>query len=243
MGTVLAYPTVSELAQAAAGRAVADLSAAVAEYGNATWVIAGGSSPVAAYKVLAASSVGALDWSKVSVVIGDERCVPFDSPESNWSQAYGALLRFLPLDPAVARPRSDLPADEAARQYDAYLRTLPTDGAGLPRLDHVWLGMGEDGHTLSLFPGHPSSLEPAGGTLVIPVYDSPKPPSDRISLSFDALRGAKSCVVLAAGSGKAEAVRRALAGDTTLPIARAVAQIGGEGGTVAWLLDSAAASQ
>ncbi len=108
-----------------------------------------------------------------------------------------------------------------------------------PRLDVVWIGVGPDGHCLSLFPGRPE-VE-VRDRLVVPVCGAPKPPPDRVSLTLTALTGAERLLVLAAGAGKAEAVARARAGDQRLPLTRAVAAVERAGGTVTWLLDRAAA--
>ncbi len=236
------FPDVAGVVQAAAEIVIEDLAAAIDIYGNATWVIAGGSTPVAAYKLLAAGAIDALDWSKVTIVIGDERCVPFDSPESNWTQAQVALLDRLALPDRVARPRTDLSADQAAESYEQYLQQLPKTDDGLPRFDHVWLGVGEDGHTLSLFPDHPSSTTETD-SLVIAVHNSPKPPPDRISLTLKALQHTPHCVIMATGAGKAAAIAQALAGDESLPVAQAAAAVSRAGGAVTWLLDSAVAGQ
>jgi 6-phosphogluconolactonase len=110
----------------------------------------------------------------------------------------------------------------------------------VPRLEVVWLGVGEDGHCLSLFPGRPE-VE-VTDRLVVPVHDSPKPPPDRVSLTLAALAGTERLLVLAAGQGKAEPVARARAGDDRLPVTRAVAAVRAAGGSVSWLLDRAAAA-
>lgn len=229
------------LAQTAATIVVADLRAAIQRYGTATWVIAGGSSPMIAYRIVAETAIDSLDWSKVTMIIGDERCVPFDSPDSNWTQAEAILLSKLPLSGLSVRPASDRPAEEAADLYQRQLQALPQTNAGLPRLDHVWLGVGEDGHTLSLFPNHVSATAETD-RLVIAVHDSPKPPPDRISLSFKALQGTSRCLIMAAGAGKASVIARSQSDDQQLPIAQAAATIERSGGQVIWLLDEAAAS-
>ena len=235
------FPDATSLAQAAATMLVTDLQAAIARYGSATWVIAGGSTPMLAYRLLAETAVDSVDWPKVAIIIGDERCVPFDSPDSNWTQAEEALLSKLRLSSLSQRPDTDQSAEEAAERYQEVLQMLPKNDAGLPRLDHVWLGMGEDGHTLSLFPDHASSLDETD-QLVVAVHDSPKPPSDRISMTFKALQGTSRCLILAAGAGKASAIARSQAGDQQLPIAKAAATIEQAGGQVTWLLDEPAAN-
>jgi 6-phosphogluconolactonase len=230
-----------ELAEAAARAAVADLEAAVEAHGTATWVLTGGGTPVAAYRRLAAHDLRAgVEWDRVRVAMGDERCVPVDDPESNWGQAAAALLDHVPVpDHQLLRPPGELGAEAAADAYQAALAALPATG-GAPRLEVLWLGVGEDGHCLSLFPGHPE-VE-VTDRLVVPVHHSPKPPPDRISLTLAALAGTERLLVLAAGPGKADAVARARAGDDRLPLTRAVAAVRAAGGEVGWLLDRAAAA-
>jgi 6-phosphogluconolactonase len=110
-----------------------------------------------------------------------------------------------------------------------------------PRLDLVWIGVGPDGHCLSLFPGFPE-VE-VRDRLVVPVHGAPKPPPDRVSLTLAALTGTDRLLVLVSGAEKADAVARAMAGDASLPITRAVATVESAGGTVTWLLDRSAAGQ
>ena len=230
-----------ELAEAAARAAVADLGAAVDAHGTATWVLAGGGTPAAAYRRLAAHDLRAgVEWDRVRVAMGDERCVPVTSPDSNWGLAAGALLDHVPV-PAhhLLRPPGELGAEAAADAYRAALAALPAGPAGGPRLEVVWLGMGEDGHCLSLFPGRPE-VE-VTDRLVVAVHDSPKPPPDRVSLTLAALAGTERLLVLAAGAGKAAAVARARAGDDRLPLTRAVQAVRAAGGSVTWLLDRAVA--
>lgn len=231
-----------ELAEAAARAAVADLEAAVEAYGTATWVLTGGGTPVAAYRRLAASDLRAgVEWERIRVAMGDERCVPVTDPDSNWGQAAAALLDHVPVPAShLLRPQGELGAEAAADAYQAALAELPPAPGGAPRLEVVWLGVGEDGHCLSLFPGRPE-LE-VTDRLVVGVHHSPKPPPDRVSLTLAALAGVERLLVLAAGAAKAEPVARARAGDDRLPITRAVAAVRAAGGSVTWLLDRAAAA-
>jgi 6-phosphogluconolactonase len=231
-----------ELAEAAARAAVADLEAAVEAHGTATWVLTGGATPAAAYRRLAASDLRAgVEWERVRVAMGDERCVPVTDPGSNWGQAAAALLDHVPVPGShLLRPPGELAAEAAANSYQAALAALPTAPGGAPRLEVVWLGVGEDGHCLSLFPGRPE-VE-VTDRLVVAVHDSPKPPPDRISLTLAALAGTERLLVLAAGPAKAEPVARARAGDDRLPLTRAVAAVRTAGGSVTWLLDQAAAA-
>ena len=228
-----------ELAEAAARLAVADLEAAVEAHGSATWVLAGGSTPTAAYRRLAAHDLRAgVEWDRIRVAMGDERAVPLDHPDSNWGQAAAALLDHVPIpDHHRLRPEGELPAGQAADAYQTALLGLPEVGGG-PRLDLVWLGVGEDGHCLSLFPGRPE-VE-VTDRLVVAVHDAPKPPPDRISLTLAALAGVERLLVLAAGPAKAAPLARARAGDDRLPLTRAVDTVRRAGGSITWLLDRAA---
>ncbi|MEV5981483.1 6-phosphogluconolactonase [Streptomyces sp. NPDC052114] len=229
-----------ELAHAVAEHAVQALGTAIDRAGQATWVLAGGSTPAAAYRLLAQDK-NAVDWSRVNVLVGDERCVAVDHPDSNWGQASAALLDHVPVEQSrLLVPEGTLPPDEAAARYATALAQLPTETSGLPRLDHVWLGVGEDGHTLSLFPGL-AAVE-VTDRLVAGVDNSPKPPPERLTLTLQALRGAQDCLIIAAGAGKAKVIARALRGDVKLPVARAARAVEEAGGRVTWLLDEAAAA-
>jgi 6-phosphogluconolactonase len=238
-----------ELAEAAARRALADIEAAIDAHDSCTWVLTGGTTPLAAYRRLARHDLrSAVEWGRVRVAMGDERCVPLDDPESNWGQAAAALLDHVPLGEDQRLPiRGDLDAEAAAADYETVLRRLPRGAAPpppppappAPRLEVVWLGVGPDGHCLSLFPGRPE-VE-VRDRLVVPVHGAPKPPPDRVSLTLAALSGVERLVVLAAGAEKAAAVARARAGDRELPVTLAVATVQAAGGTVTWLLDRAAA--
>jgi 6-phosphogluconolactonase len=236
--SVTIYPSKAELADAVAEAATRDLQAAVQNFGSAVWVLTGGTSPEGAYRAIANKHLSHVDWSKVTFIMGDERQVPLNHADSNWRQADECLLHLID-SPGKAVPPTSEPLDAAAKIYAGVLDSLPTDAAGHPRLDHVWLGMGEDGHTLSLFPGRESLMEDQ--RLVLPIYDSPKPPPERITLTIKALRGAVNCVIMATGEGKAIMLKRAFEGDPTVPIALAASTVTAAGGTVTWMLDEAAA--
>jgi 6-phosphogluconolactonase len=187
--------------------------------GARTLVLAGGSTPAAAYRELAGMEV---TWGRITVLFGDERCVPPADPASNYRMARETLLSRV--DPAsVHRMPAELGPDEGAAAYEEVV-------AALEPLDVVLLGVGEDGHTASLFPGN-AALEAPG--LVVGVRGAPKPPPERVSVTLRTLRAAHMVLVLATGSGKAEAVRLARAG--TVP--------SGMIEHARWLLDAQAAGQ
>ncbi len=238
MPEIQRFTTPEEVADAAALDAIATLSIAIQERGYATWVLAGGSSPMAAYRQLAIEYSDMIDWSKVTAVIGDERSVPLDDSDSNWGQISSALFHNGKTASMVQlRPEVELSVEDTAMRYEAILRTLPVNEEGIPYFDLVWLGVGEDGHTLSLFPGH-SDFTPTK-QLVIPIYNSPKPPSARITLTLRALEATSRAIVFAVGAGKKAALAEALESGR-LPIAQAAIHIEQHGGYVTWLFDQAA---
>jgi 6-phosphogluconolactonase len=210
--------------EAAAERAAAEIARllqdALERRGSAHLVLAGGSTPRRAYELLAGLPV---DWSAVELWYGDERCVEPEDPESNHRLVAESLLAHIQgAAPREHRIPGELGPEAAAQAYAAELRArVPpaeqpqTSAAGaqpreLPALDIALLGLGEDGHTASLFPGHPEVLE--SNALCLPVRDAPKPPPERVTLSLPVLRAARRCLLLATGSGKAAAVGAVLAG-------------------------------
>lgn len=200
MTTVGNGPTIEAVADAAAAADVAArlLAAridAVASGERAAVALSGGTTPVAAYERLGPLVA---DWSTVDVFLADERCVPFAHPDSNGRLVAEALPPALGY--ALHRlPEIGSPGDRA-RAYAHELGPRP--------LDVVLLGLGEDGHTASLFPGH-GALDAEGATVA--VLDSPKPPPERVSLTLPALAAAGLLVLLVTGAGKADALARTLA--------------------------------
>lgn len=232
-----------EVAAEAARRAADTLAEVQKSQKLATFVLAGGRLPPMAYGILTDKYAKAFEWSNVAFLIGDERHAPLNDPDSSWLSA-SPMFEAHPEIPVKhkLRPPSNLSVEQAADEYTKTLLTLPRNQAGLPILHHLWLGMGEDGHTLSLFPNHPSSLQKTD-RLVIPVHDSPKPPSDRISLSYAALAGVETAIAFISGSSKASIVASIASGDHDLPIVVASKIIENAGGHVVWLIDNDAASQ
>jgi 6-phosphogluconolactonase len=217
--TVLAAP--AAVAAAACERIAASAAHAITERGRFRLVLAGGRTPKAAYEQLRETDQ---DWSSWEIFFGDERCLPVDDPERNSRMAQQALLEQVPIPLDRIHPiPAELGPEAGARAYEQVV------GARLP-FDLVLLGIGEDGHTASLFPGQ--TIDP--GALVIPVFGAPKPPPERISLGMAALTRTQSLLILVTGVDKREAVRRWRSGED-LPVA-AVA----DGPNVEVLIDRAA---
>lgn len=199
--------------------------------------LTGGSIAEALHRELARRAAdSSLDWSRVVFWWGDERFVPADSPDRNARQAREALLDHVDVAPANVHevPASDqvATAEDAAAAYSADLRE---HGAGA--FEVLMLGIGPDGHCASLFPGHPALG--ARDAIAVAVHDSPKPPPDRVTLTFETLERSRAVWFIASGEGKAEAVARALAADGSVEETPAR---GVRGEETVWWLDEDAAS-
>ena len=176
--------------------------------------LAGGSSPARAYELLADMQGR---WSHVHLWLGDERCVPADDPEANARMVDDSLLRHLRAEkgPHLHTVAGELGPEDAAWLYAVELSRAMGEQ---PTFDLVLLGLGEDGHTASLFPGHPEA--DAAHAPVIGVRGAPKPPAERVTLTLPVLAAARFTVLLAVGAGKAEALARVRAGDRDVPAGR-----------------------
>jgi 6-phosphogluconolactonase len=233
------------LAEAAAARLLVRLVDAQAERGAASVVLTGGRIPAEVYGALRGSPArDAVDWSRLDVWWSDERFLPAGHPERNETQAREVLLDAVPLDPAKLHPMpaSDGPDGDdpegAAQRYAAELARAARPGtASLPHFDVLLLGVGEDGHVASVFPEHPVAYE---SRPVVAVRGSPKPPPVRITMTLPAINTAEEVWLIAAGAGKASAVRMALTGGG--PVQVPAAAVRGVDRTL-WLLDRAAAAE
>ncbi len=233
MTTVSVHQDGEAAAQAAASLLATLIAEAQEVRGVAHVSLAGGNTPRRAYELLGPllRDVVAVDWW-----FGDERCVPADDPDSNYRLVSESLLQAAPIPTdRVHRIAGELPPQESAAGYAAELhRLVPADERGAPVLDVAFLGLGEDGHTASLFPGN-ASLEVHDALAVAVV--AAKPPPNRITLTLPVFRAARSVVILATGAGKREAVARVLAGPDPATPASLLA-----GDTLTLVLDEEAAA-
>jgi len=202
-------------------------------------VLAGGTTPQALYALLASAEYrNRVAWDQVSFFFGDERAVPPDHPDSNYRTAQEALFRPLNiLEKHIYRLKAELLDLEAvATDYEQALRSV-FDGERVPRFDLIFLGMGPDGHTASLFPGHPALAERK--RWVTPVMDAPKPPPRRLTLTVPVLNAAKLVLFMAVGADKARALREVLEGDAS-PDQYPAKHVRPGVGRLVWLVDEAA---
>jgi 6-phosphogluconolactonase len=244
------------------------LAAAVAECGVAHWATTGGSAAPGIYRALGSSPLRErVDWSRVHTWWGDDRFVPYDHPLSNvlplqagllgpsgvdtgstgWEQvaepyeAFGVRtpaeqLHPWPIPEAIAAGEG--PAWVAARYAEAMAASMPSDAAGTPVFDLVILGVGPDGHILSVFPGS-AVWDADGPTAAVPAPTHIEPHVERVTFHPRVVTAARSVLVVTAGAGKAANLGRAWTGDDARELPVRAARLA----TATWVLDEAAATE
>jgi 6-phosphogluconolactonase len=240
---VVVYANPDLLAAATAARLITALVDAQAAKGSASLVLTGGRTGIAVLShLLAAPARDAVDWTKVDFYWGDERFLPAGHPDRNETQAREALLDHIGADPArvfAMEPSDGEYGDDPDRAAETYATLLAAQGQGqVPEFDVCLLGVGEEGHTASIFPDSPAVHEKE--RTVVAVRDCPKPPPTRVSLALPAIRRSAEVWLLTTGDSKAEAVALAVGGASEVDIPAAGAL--GRRRTL-WLLDKTAASK
>ncbi len=210
---------------------------AAAKPGRFAICLSGGSTPQALYEALATDAYRTrLPWDRTYWFFGDERFVPHDDADSNYRMARQALLDHVPIPPANIMPIPGTGApDQAAADYQALLCAYYGSQAldmSRPLFDVTFMGLGEDGHTASLFPGNPALEETQ--KWVTSVVD-PSVKQTRITLTYPALACSAAMAFLVSGEGKRNVLKRVLSGDRSAPAARATAI-----GDLIWFVDNAA---
>lgn len=226
-----------ELGAAISAQLVTEIAQAQRDRGVAHVILTGGSMGGLSLQALPGAS--GIDWSQVHFWWGDERFVPAGSADRNDLEADRAALAQLPVPAAnvhrAAGPDQVATAEESAAAYSSAVRAALGDGL----FDVTMFGVGPDGHLASLFPHHPAQR--TADAIAIAVHDSPKPPPDRVSLTFDCLNRSRNVWLMVAGAEKADAVAAALAPDADRWDVPA-SGVHGTNSTV-WWVDSAAASE
>jgi 6-phosphogluconolactonase len=217
------FPDAAAVARAAAERFAALAAEAAEHHGEFNVALAGGSTPLETYRLLASADYRErVPWPQVRIFFGDERHVSPDHPASNYGAAERELLAHVPI------PRSQVhrmaaerePMGRAAHAYEQLLAEhLPRGRNSAPRLDLVLLGLGDDGHTASLFPGAPS-LAGTSRWVVTPWVE--KLAQRRMTLTLSVLNAAAEVLFLVTGAGKSQALARMVAGDPAVPAALVV---------------------
>lgn len=239
MTRFLVFPDAEATCAATADRVVEAAVEAIDERGIFRIALSGGGTPKTVYpKILEPHRRNQVDWSRVEFFWGDERAVPPDHPESNFGVAYGMLISQLPnvrADRIHRMPAEAPDLDAAALSYESELR-LAFDARGdqPPQFDFIWLGMGPDGHTASLFPGSTALDETE--RWVVATW-APQPKAWRMTLTFPVLNAGRHVIFAVEGANKADAIRAIRAGGSGLPAERVA------GDQVEWLIDAAAAGE
>jgi 6-phosphogluconolactonase len=235
-GTLRIFPDAAGVT-AALAQAFADAArTAVAQRRAFQVVLSGGTTPKAAYQLLASEPLRSqVDWSRVFVYFGDERCVPPGDPASNYRMAYDALLGAVPIPSEnVFRMRGEIDPAIAANEYASLIRA---NLGGRPQFDLVLLGLGENAHTASLFPGTPPDLD---DNALVRAVNVASQNMWRITLTPEAINAARGVVFAVEGAAKAPALHAVLEGprDAVQWPAQIVQP---SHGTLTWLVDEAAA--
>jgi 6-phosphogluconolactonase len=230
------FPTPPLVAEEAANRIMAQAAEFMALQERFSIVLSGGSTPKTLYELLASPAYrDQIDWTRVHVYFGDERCVPPDHPDSNYRMASEALLSHVPIPgDNVYRMRGEIDPEAAATEYGQLLKERFGDAGP----DLVLLGMGDDGHTLSLFPGT-TALQETRHRCVSNFVQ--KLNVWRITLTAPFVNRAAQILVLVAGAGKASRVQEVLEGEKA-PQRNPIQLIDPASGRITWLLDAEAAA-
>jgi len=234
------FRSLKDLSRSAAILFVEQSEKSIQEQGHFLVTLNGGSTPAETFQLLATEYSEKVDWNHVHIFWGDERCVPADDPESSFGQARDLLLRHVPIPEVnVHRIEGELSPAEAAKDYAMVLQKFAYPPLTWPRFDLVFLGMGEDGHTASLFPGSPVEVsEP-----VVPVTAKYQDrPAQRVTLTPMVFNSARKVVFMAAGEKKAATLAEVLS-DRYNPELYPAQRIDPKNGKLIWFVDEEAASR
>ncbi|MBS0184588.1 MAG: 6-phosphogluconolactonase [Nitrospira sp.] len=217
---------------------------AIQSTGQCLVALSGGSTPKTLYRTLRKPEWSSrFNWSKILFLFGDERCTSPEHPESNFGMAQMELFQPLNIRPEhIYRMKGEYEDPTAAAQEyeDMIRRVTQCPGPEVPRIDLVLLGLGEDGHTASLFPGTTALREQ---NKIVTVGHAPTGITSRLTLTLGVLNHAAVVLFLVTGSGKAEMVRRVIESESEADHSLPSSRISPESGRLVWLLDQAAAQQ
>ena len=231
----------SALSQAAAEILIEAARHAIETRGRFLVALSGGGTPSGLFRLLANEPYRSeIDWKKTFVFWGDERCVPPDDTGSNYHQAHEILLKHIPLPKEnILRVKGELQPEQASKAYAQTLKDFADPGLDWPRFDLVLLGMGDDGHTASLFPGSP--VEASSPTLTVTGHYQSRP-ANRVTLTPLVFNSARKVLFLVTGEGKTVTLNRVLS-DVLNREQYPAQRIQPTDGQVIWLVDEAAGSK
>ena len=234
------FKDVEELSQAAADLFVRQAAESIAARDRFLVALNGGSTPVRLFQLLSTGFRTNVDWGRVHVFWGDERCVPPDDPGSSYGQARETLLSHVPIpDSNIHRIQGELGPAEASKDYSLLLKGFASPPLAWPRFDLVYLGMGEDGHTASLFPGSP--VDPSEPTIAVTANYQDRP-AERVTLTPVVFNSAHTIAFMATSEKKAKTFAEVLS-DRYNPERYPAQRIDPKDGRLIWLVDEDAASR
>jgi 6-phosphogluconolactonase len=238
------YPNLEVLSDAAAEFICSLAGERVSQSGLFTIALSGGKTPKSLYENLARpSSSTRMPWSHIHLFWGDERCLPLDHPEGNFSMAFHALISRVPIPPQNVHriPAEIEPPEGAAEAYEGVLREFfgsPRKPGPIPAFDLIVLGVGKDGHTASLFPGG-KALEESKRWVTAVRTPHGSPPVARITLTLPLISRGRCILFLASGAGKREVLRSILDDPDSAAQRYPAARVNPDG-KVVWLVDEEA---
>jgi len=234
------FKDLEELGRAAANLFIEQAARSIAERDRFLVALNGGNTPTRLFQLLATDFREKVDWSRVHVFWGDERCVPPDDAGSSYGQARDVLLSRVPIpDSNVHRIGGELGPAEASKDYSLTLKGFASPPLEWPHFDLVYLGLGEDGHTASLFPGSP--LDVAEPTMPVTAHYQDRP-ANRVTLTPVVFNSARMIAFMATGEKKAITLAEVLSGGYN-PESYPAQRIDPKDGKLIWLVDEDAASK
>jgi 6-phosphogluconolactonase len=234
------FNDVENLSRAAANLFIEQAAESIRERDRFLVALNGGNTPMRLFQLLATDFRERIDWSRVHIFWGDERCVPPDDPGSSYGQAQAAMLSRVSVpDANIHRIRGELGVVEASKEYSLRLKELSSPPFEWPRFDLVSLGMGEDGHAASLFPGSPVGVEEP----VLPVTAHYQDrPANRVTLTPLVFNSARMVIFMVTGEKKANTLAEVLSGRYNAEQYPAQ-RINPNDGELIWLVDEEAAGK
>ncbi|HSQ38658.1 MAG TPA: 6-phosphogluconolactonase [Anaerolineales bacterium] len=234
------FKDMENLSREAADIFVERAAESIAERGRFLVALNGGGTPNRLFQLLAADYREKIDWNRVHVFWGDERCVPPGDAGSSYGQAWDAFLRHVPIPESnIYRVRGELEPADASRDYSLTLSGFASPPLDFPRFDLVYLGMGEDGHTASLFPGSP--VDVTEQTLPVTAQYQDRP-ANRVTLTPLVFNQARTAAFMVTGEKKAVTLAEVLS-DRYNPELLPAQRISPKNGDLVWLVDEEAAGK
>jgi 6-phosphogluconolactonase len=233
------FNDINELSQYAANLFVETANRSIAERGRFLAALSGGNTPMRLYELLGNSFQDRVDWTQTHFFWGDERCVPVDDAGNSYGRTKKVLFDKINIpDENIHRIPSELEPDSASREYARTLTLFAEPPLAWPRFDLTLLGMGDDGHTASLFPN--SLMDVDSPTLVVTANYQGRP-ANRVTLTQKVLNSSRNVLFMVAGKSKAVTLSRVLS-DKYIPVELPAQRIAPQNGTLTWLVDAEAGS-